>query len=981
MKKTKPVVKFIFISIIILVFISIILSVKEKQTSLSPEEDNSYSEENTFADSIYTTDQEVTTKQALDLLSQKMKQNVASEEQSDVVIIEPEIYEELATNGEATVIVWLKEDLLSYDIDEVKTKVAENQDTVLENLNEANDEVENFRLIHKYEVLNGFSGVIDEKGLDSLSKNPLVKSVHLERILYPSLPLSVPLINANDVWTAQTNLGNITGTGQTVCVIDTGIDYTHPDLGGCFGTGCKVKGGFDYWNNDNDPMDDGGHGTHVAGIAAANGNVKGVAPNADLIGLKVCNMGGCLTGAMIAGVDYCISNVNTLGTDVITMSIGDLGEYGPNSGTCPSWIDSQFRLANYLNIPVTVASGNERRRNGTAYPACSPNAISVGASGFQGNPPTERIAYFSNTGPNLDVVAPGSGIYSTVLNGSYESYSGTSMATPHVAGTIALLKQLNPSLTPFQLKTVLRQSGVPIVDNGNGGGGLTFPRIDSLGAVNRFTSWGNDIRLTSQSSASEDSSLAVDSSGNLHIAWQDYRDGNWEIYYTKLDNVGNTLIEDTRLTTSLTTSGRPSLAIDNQGKVNIAWEDERDGNSEIYYTKLDSVGNTLVEDTRLTSSTGGSRYSSLDIDEQNNMHIAWQDYRDGNWEIYYTKLNSVGNTLVEDTRLTNSSASSTFPSLSVDVLGIIYLVWQDYRNGHDWDIYYTKLNNMGNTLVDDLRLTVDGANSENPSLIADVQNAAITWEDNRDGNKEIYYTKLNNQGVTLVDDLRLTSDGSNSQHSSAAIDTQGNVHFAWQDLRGGGYGEIYYTKLNNIGNTLVDDMRLTANSAFSGAPSLEVDSQENVHVTWEDNRDGNKEIYYKNPSSNVVRVIPPSSLVLAGTPTLGSSVSLQLHSPLNANQNYILALSRGTSPGISFGNHHIPLNADYVFAGSISNPSAAGLSSNSIGQLDSNGRATVFLNVPNMQWLSGQTFYGSVVILDAQGQVSGISNAVQINII
>ena len=107
MKKTKPVVKFIFISIIILVFISIILSVKEKQTSLSPEEDNSYSEENTFADSIYTTDQEVTTKQALDLLSQKMKQNVASEEQSDVVIIEPEIYEELATNGEATVIFFL----------------------------------------------------------------------------------------------------------------------------------------------------------------------------------------------------------------------------------------------------------------------------------------------------------------------------------------------------------------------------------------------------------------------------------------------------------------------------------------------------------------------------------------------------------------------------------------------------------------------------------------------------------------------------------------------------------------------------------------------------------------------------------------------------------------------------------------------------------------------------------------------------------
>src|SRR3989338_1423019 len=105
-----------------------------------------------------------------------------------------------------------------------------------------------------------------------------------------SLMDSVPLINADDVWLLDED-GNdcsvsgkecLTGKGVSIAIIDTGVDYTHPDLGGCFGEGCKVIGGYDFSDNDNDTMDYHGHGTHVAATAAGNGVLKGVAPDAGI---------------------------------------------------------------------------------------------------------------------------------------------------------------------------------------------------------------------------------------------------------------------------------------------------------------------------------------------------------------------------------------------------------------------------------------------------------------------------------------------------------------------------------------------------------------------------------------------------------------------------------------------------------------------------------------------------------------------------
>ena len=146
---------------------------------------------------------------------------------------------------------------------------------------------------------------------------------------------------------------------QTVCVIDTGIDYNHTGLGGGFGN--KVIAGQDFANNDSDPMDDNGHGTHVAGIIASSDSAyRGVAPDAKLAAMKVCNAGGsCEDADVLAGFDWCIDNAEAYNISVISISLG--------GGSYTSYCDETLDFAAYSqaianaagkNISVVAATGN-----------------------------------------------------------------------------------------------------------------------------------------------------------------------------------------------------------------------------------------------------------------------------------------------------------------------------------------------------------------------------------------------------------------------------------------------------------------------------------------------------------------------------------------------------------------------------------------------------------------------------------------------
>ncbi len=264
------------------------------------------------------------------------------------------------------------------------------------------------------------------------------------------VPWGVTKIGAEQAW------GSSTGADVKVAVVDTGIDLDHPDLVD------NVRGGFNAINPRKQPDDDNGHGTHVAGIIAAANNgfgVVGVAPEASLYAVKVLGASGSgYLSDIIEGLGWCADN----GIQAVNMSLG-------TSADVDSFHQAIATVAQKGVILVASAGNSGPGFDTVSYPAKYDEVIAVAATD-QNN----VAAYFSSTGPAVELAAPGVNIYSTVKGGGYTSMSGTSMAAPHVSGTAALVIAAYPGREATWVRDHLRQTatdlGVAGCDNTYGCG-------------------------------------------------------------------------------------------------------------------------------------------------------------------------------------------------------------------------------------------------------------------------------------------------------------------------------------------------------------------------------------------------------------------------------------------------------------------------------------------------------------------------------
>jgi hypothetical protein len=261
-----------------------------------------------------------------------------------------------------------------------------------------------------------------------------------------------------------------------IAIIDTGINQTHPDLNVKGGAGFVVTYLFGTPSSTSSSReDDNGHGTHVAGTAAALDNdigVVGVAPGARLYAVKVLgkNGSGSLSN-VIKGIDWVTQNAGTLKIKVANMS---LGASGTDDGNCGRSNNDPLHTAicNSVAAGVTyvVAAGNSGADAKNTIPAAYPEVITVSALADTDGKPggfgpvstyggDDTFATFSNYGPRVDLIAPGVSILSTYLNGGYATLSGTSMAAPHVTGAAALYLAQNPGASPQQVREGLIEQG------------------------------------------------------------------------------------------------------------------------------------------------------------------------------------------------------------------------------------------------------------------------------------------------------------------------------------------------------------------------------------------------------------------------------------------------------------------------------------------------------------------------------------------
>lgn len=284
-------------------------------------------------------------------------------------------------------------------------------------------------------------------------------------------------IGANTVQSS----GN-TGDGRKIVILDTGYNYNHPELSSSY------LGGKDFVNNDADPNDDNGHGSHVAGIITADGinsRAKGVAPSAGIIAGKVLDsQGSGFLSDTVAGVYWAVDGPDAIaGTgddfnaDAISLSLGTSQPY-TYKGFCDNVYPAMTNAIKYAKdhgVSVVVAAGNNGG-SGVSLPGCISYSTTVGAvDSF------DKIASFSGRGNALDFTAPGVSLYSTWLGTGYATASGTSMATPVVSGTVALIKSAHPTYTPDQVYQALKTAK----DLGKSGYDTSYGwgRIDAAKAV------------------------------------------------------------------------------------------------------------------------------------------------------------------------------------------------------------------------------------------------------------------------------------------------------------------------------------------------------------------------------------------------------------------------------------------------------------------------------------------------------------------
>ncbi|MUV37015.1 Thermitase [Lentibacillus sp. JNUCC-1] len=276
--------------------------------------------------------------------------------------------------------------------------------------------------------------------------------------VHPEQDWQYNMINASQAWDVTSG-----SSATKVAVLDTGIDSSHQSLSNFVDTslGKSFVGG--------DTADRQGHGTHVAGTIASYGNVSGVMQEATLIPVKVLGDDG--KGSMY-GIQQGITYAASIDADVVNMSLGG-GSY--NQG-----MEEAIITANNQGTIVVAATGNDGVQN-VSYPAAYDAAIAVGSVTS-----SESRSYFSNYGHELDIVAPGSNIYSTTPGGNYDKFSGTSMATPHVAGVLGLMRSADPSVTVSEAKSILNTTAQPAGPQLEYGNGI----VDAYAAVQEVVGGG-----------------------------------------------------------------------------------------------------------------------------------------------------------------------------------------------------------------------------------------------------------------------------------------------------------------------------------------------------------------------------------------------------------------------------------------------------------------------------------------------------------
>ncbi|MBX5483833.1 MAG: hypothetical protein IRZ16_18585 [Myxococcaceae bacterium] len=352
----------------------------------------------------------------------------------------------------------------------------------------------------------------------------------------------------------------------------------------------------------------------------------------------------------------------------------------------------------------------------------------------------------------------------------------------------------------------------------------------------------SDRRIT-ENPAVSDFVYAAWTGTRFGLAWQDMRDGagqKGEIYFVPLDPTGQRLAaKDVRVTSTTTTSAWPALAWSGES-FGLVYSDGSSSNTEVWLQRLTEDGAKIGGPVQVSNGNGGSEWPDV-VWTGENYGVVWTDRRHSQAEeLYFRLMNADGTPATGEVRVTNDPSKQQTPILkwSGTEFG---LAWTDFRHG-DRQIYFRRLSAKGELVGPEVRVTQTQSDAAWPDLTWNGAGWALVWQDDRDGDVEVYFARLNAIGQKLGSDVRITQAPGFSGYAS--IDWNGYQYgLSWQDDRSEGRPAIYYAAVNAQGIKNGSDQKIssgTGNSTFTTA----LWNGSTYGFAWRDDRDGNTELYF-----------------------------------------------------------------------------------------------------------------------------------------
>jgi subtilisin family serine protease len=697
------------------------------------------------------------------------------------------------------------------------------------------------RNFKRFRIVPAIAAEVDAASLDSLTRRADVSYVELDALAEPTLAESTAIIGAPAVWAS-----GVTGAGQTVAILDTGVDRAHPFLGGrvvaeaCYSTTqtgisqsvCSVESG----PGAAVPCGLAAclHGTHVAGIAAGSGSgFQGVAPGASIIAIQVFSIftrtTECGTGRAPCVLTYTSDQLlalqrvydlrNTFNISSVNMSIG--GGQFTSQATCDSQNSSRKSAIDTLRsaaIATAISSGNNGYTNALSAPGCISSAISVGSTmdGSFNATPVDGVSSYSNSAPFLSLLAPGQWITSSVPGGGFSTLSGTSMSAPHVTGAWALLKSRYPTKSVAEILAALRSTGANIVDPRNG---ISTPRIAVAAALNALApACTYSLSATAVTAPASGTSGSVTVSTAPNCTWSAASSASFitvsagagAVFYSVAANpslttrVGSITIAGQTVTiTQMGIVQKPQMDLNGDSRLDLLWQHQGDGRIAVWLMNgLTQIAGTALSPAQVTD-TAWKIAGTGDLDGDGASDLVWQNVADGRVSAWLMN----GTTLREGALLSTPQVPDTQWRIravgDVDGDGLADLFWQ-----HDGDgrIAVWRMNGFTVLAITDLE----------PHWVADLAwkivgsgdfdgngTCDLVWQHQTDGRVAVWF--MNNVWMTSG---ALTNPGQVSDLNwkiRAVGDLNGDGHpdLVWQNVADGRVSAWLMDGLNLLAGTLL----------------------------------------------------------------------------------------------------------------------------------------------------------------------------------